>query len=87
MAEVQASALVRVRLTLFADLKRYLPKGQNGPLAFALSTGATVATLLAKAGIPGSEEITVGLNGNQGARDSILNDGDEVVLFSPMEGG
>lgn len=87
MTEAQATALVHVRLTLFADLKRYLPKGQSGSLAFALSTGATVATLLAKAGIPQSEEITVGLNGNQGARDSVLHDGDEVVLFSPMEGG
>ena len=87
MAEAQAGAAIHVRLTLFADLKRFLPKGQTGSLAFDLSSDATVAMLLAKAGIPESEEITVGLNGNQGARDSILHDGDEVVLFSPMEGG
>lgn len=87
MAEVQASSLAHVRLTLFADLKRYLPKGESGPLAFTLEAGATVGMLLAQAGIPASEEITVGLNGNQGDRESILHDGDEVVLFSPMEGG
>lgn len=87
MSEVQVSPLVHVRLTLFADLKRFLPKGEHGPLAFQLGSGATVRTLLAQAGIPAVEEITVGLNGNQGDRDSILRDGDEVVLFSPMEGG
>ncbi len=78
---------ITVRLTLFADLKRFLPKGQDGPLTFAVSRGATVDALLAVAGIPTAEEITVGLNGDQSQRDAILKDGDEVVLFSPMEGG
>ncbi len=87
MAEAQASAQAHVRLTLFADLKRYLPKDENEPLNFHVEPGTTVRMLLAQAGIPASEEITVGLNGNQGDRDSILKDGDEVVLFSPMEGG
>lgn len=87
MSEVQALPTISVRLTLFADLKRFQPKGQQGPLTFALAPGATVRSLLAVAGIPASEEITVGLNGDQGQRESPLKDGDEVVLFSPMEGG
>ena len=87
MAEAKTSPLVHVRLTLFADLKRYLPKGQTGALSFDVVAGSTVGALLARAGIPACEEITVGLNGNQGDRDSILSGGDEVVVFSPMEGG
>ena len=87
MVEAQTSPRFQVRLTLFADLKRFLPKGQTGALSFEVGAGSTVGTLLAQAGIPAVEEITVGLNGNQGDRDSILRDGDEVVLFSPMEGG
>ena len=87
MAGAEAGAVARVRLTLFADLKRFLPKGQSGPLTFDLRTGDTVGTLVARADIPASEEITVSLNGKQAGRDSILNDGDEVILFSPMEGG
>jgi molybdopterin converting factor small subunit len=87
MAETGTVPKIAVRLTLFADLKRFLPKGHNGPLSFSLDDGATVETLLAAAGIPAKEEITVGLNGDQGQRDSVLKDGDEVVLFSPMEGG
>ena len=87
MAESATVPKIAVRLTLFADLKRFLAKGQNGPLSFSLEGGATVETLLAAVGIPAKEEITVGLNGDQGQRDSVLKDGDEVVLFSPMEGG
>jgi molybdopterin converting factor small subunit len=87
MSEVQATPKITVRLTLFADLKRFQPKGQPGPLAYELDPVATVASLLAAAHIPATEEITIGLNGNQGQRESPLEDGDEVVLFSPMEGG
>jgi molybdopterin converting factor small subunit len=87
MAETGTVPKIAVRLTLFADLKRFLPKGHSGPLSFSLDDGATVEALLAAAGIPANEQITVGLNGDQGQRDSVLKDGDEVVLFSPMEGG
>lgn len=87
MSEVRAAPKITVRLTLFADLKRFLPKGQPGPLAYELVPGATVSSLLVAARIPVAEEITIGLNGDQGQRESPLEDGDEVVLFSPMEGG
>lgn len=87
MTRTQTAATIHVRLALFADLKRFLPKGHDGPLDFALPAGATVEDLLAAAGIPAREEITVGLNGDQGQRTSVLSDGDDVVLFSPMEGG
>lgn len=87
MAETQTQPTVSVKLALFADLKRFLPKGQDGPQTFAIPQGGTVADLLEAAGIPEGEEITIGLNGEQGQRDSVLQEGDDVVLFSPMEGG
>jgi sulfur carrier protein ThiS len=87
MTGPRATASIHVRLALFADLKRFLPRGHDGPLEFDLHPGATVEDLLAAAGIPATEEITIGLNGDQGQRTSVLQSGDEVVLFSPMEGG
>ena len=87
MPETRASTQISVRLQLFADLRRFLPAGQTGPLIVALTRGASVRALLAATGIPPGDEITVGLNGEQGQMDSVLHDGDEVVLFSPMEGG
>jgi len=37
--------------------------------------------------LPPDEDITIGINGDQGAREAVLKDGDDVVFFSPMEGG
>lgn len=87
MPEPQAAPSIAVRLTLFADLRRFEPKGSNGPRTFALRPGATVADLVAEAGIPPTEDVTVGLNGERAALDAVLGEGDEVVLFSQMEGG
>jgi sulfur carrier protein ThiS len=78
---------IRVRATLFADLRRFLPRGADGPRTYTLHAGATVAHLLAAIGIPAEDEVTVGLNGEQAARGTVLRDGDDAVLFSPMEGG
>jgi sulfur carrier protein ThiS len=78
---------ISVRVTLFADLRRFLPKGADGPQTYTLPAGATVADLLAAIGIPAEDEVTVGLNGEQAARETVLRDGDDAVMFSPMEGG
>src|SRR5215216_2209122 len=45
------------------------------------------ADLLSAIGIPAEDEVTVGLNGEQAARETVLRDGDDAVMFSPMEGG
>ena len=87
MAEAQAAPTIAVRVVLFADLRRFLPRGHDGVLALSLERGATVATLLAGVGIPADEQITIGLNGEQAQPESPLKDGDEIVLFSPLEGG
>jgi sulfur carrier protein ThiS len=78
---------IRVHVTLFADLRRYLPRGAEGPQLHALPAGATVADLLAAIGIPAAVEVTPGLNGELAERGATLRDGDDLVLFSPMEGG
>ena len=87
MSDVQTTPGISVKLTLFADLKRFLPKGQDGTLRLNVSEGATVVDLMKAAAIPADEDVTVGINGDQGTRDSKLKDGDDVVLFSQMEGG
>lgn len=78
---------ITVRVTFFADLRRFLPKGADGPQPYTLTTGATIDDLLAAIGIPPESEVTVGLGGELASRDTMVVDGDEIVLFSPMEGG
>ncbi len=87
LPNARTDELISVRLQLFADLRRFLPKGESGPLRLTLPAGSKVRDLLRAASVPSSEEITIGLNGEQGDLASTLGDGDEVVLFSPMEGG
>jgi sulfur carrier protein ThiS len=79
--------VIRVTVTFFADLRRYLPRGVDGPQTYALAAPSTVADLLAVIGIPGDSEITVGVDGELAARDTPLRDGADLMLLSPMEGG
>jgi molybdopterin converting factor small subunit len=82
---------MNVSVTLFADLRRFGPKGHEGPLHVTLDVGASIEEMLTAIGVPTDEEIrgeiTVGLNGDLGWRDSVLNDADDILLFSPMAGG
>jgi len=87
VAERGSPAKIDVRVRLFADLRRHLPRGQDGPISYTLRSGATVADLLAAIGIPADGEVTVGLNGDLAQRETELHEGDELLLFSPMEGG
>jgi sulfur carrier protein ThiS len=78
---------MKVTVTFFADLRRYLPRGAEGPQTYALETSSTVGDLLAVIGIPAESEVTVGLDGELARRDTPLRDGAELMLLSPMEGG
>ncbi len=78
---------VTVTVTLFADLRRFLPRGADGPQRFALAPGATAADLVAAIGIAADTELTVAVDGELASRDTPLREGADVMLLSPMEGG
>ena len=78
---------ITVSVTLFADLRRFLPRGTDGPLRYALRPAATVADLLAAIGIEAQSEITIAVDGELADRATRLHDGADVMLLSPMEGG
>lgn len=78
---------ITVVVTFFADLRRFLPRGADGPQRYAVPEGATVADLLAAIGIEPGAEMTVAVDGELAERDAPLRDGADVMLLSPMEGG
>jgi sulfur carrier protein ThiS len=78
---------ITVTVTLFADLRRFLPRGADGPQRYQVSPGATVADLLATIGIAPDTDLTAAVDGEIAGRDTSLRDGAEVMLLSPMEGG
>lgn len=78
---------ITVIVTLFADLRRFLPRGSDGPQRYTLADDASVADLLAAIGIEPDAEITVAVGGELAERTTRLHDGADVMLLSPMEGG
>lgn len=85
----QTGSSIQVNLVLFADLRRLLPRGHNGRFALTVPAGSTVADLVAASGLgfDPDEQLKAGINGESVGLDAAVSDGDEVVLFSPMEGG
>ena len=71
----------------FADLRRFLPRGADGPQRYTIPEGATAADLLAAIGVEADAEVTIAVDGELAGRDTPLRDGVEVMLLNPMEGG
>ena len=78
---------ITVTVTFFADLRRFLPRGAEGPQRYTLAPGATVADLLAEVGIAPGTDLTAAVNGELADPDTPLAADADVMLLSPMEGG
>jgi len=76
-----------VTVTFFADLRRFIPRGKDGPQRYAVPEGAVAADLLAAIGIEQDAEVTIAIDGELASRETPLQDGADVMLLSPMEGG
>jgi sulfur carrier protein ThiS len=78
---------ITVMVTFFADLRRFLPRGADGPQRYTVPAGATIDDLLAQIGVVPETDITVAVDGDLASRDTTLHEGADVMLLSPMEGG
>lgn len=86
MSEGSASP-ISVSVRMFGDLRKYLERGAPEEMSLSLPSGSTVADILSRFGVPAEEEVTPGLNGEQATRETRLSNGDQLLLFGPMEGG
>jgi len=92
MSQIKDSAqsdigTITVSVTFFADLRRFLPRGADGPQPYRLMKDATLGDLLTTIGIKPDADVTLALDGELAERDTPLHDGADVMLLSPMEGG
>jgi sulfur carrier protein ThiS len=78
---------ITIAVTFFADLRRFLPRGAEGPQRYTVPEGATVADLLAAIGVEAGAEVTIAVDGELASRETPLRDGSDVMLLNPMEGG
>jgi len=81
--------LVKVRVKLYANLRRYLPPSSEGGnrLELELEEGTTIGGLLEKLKIPPREAKSVFVNSVLREESYVLREGDEVGIFSPIGGG
>lgn len=77
---------MRVRVSLHGDVHRYR-RGRPDPFEEELPDGATVGQLVERIGIEPSMTITIGVNGELGRPATVLREGDQVLILTPMEGG
>jgi len=92
MSQIRDSAradarTITVSVTFFADLRRFLPRGTDGPQPYTVPESATTADLLAAIGLDAGAEVTIAVDGELAGRDTLLRHGSEVMLLNPMEGG
>ncbi|HUO64208.1 MAG TPA: MoaD/ThiS family protein [Terriglobales bacterium] len=92
MSQIRDSArpdarTITVSVTFFADLRRFLPRGADGPQPYTIPESATAADLLAAIGLEAGAEVTIAVDGELAERDTLLRNGSEIMLLNPMEGG
>ncbi len=80
-------AEITVTARLFASLRRFQPKGHEGPLTVRLPGGADVRALLGALGIPEQSAGIVVVNDKHVEMTTPLAEGLEVNLFPPLAGG
>ena len=81
--------MIKVKVRLFAYLRRYHPESGSGkPLSLNVEEGTTVQQLLQeKLSVPPEVVKAVFINGIVKESDYVLDDGDRIGIFPPIAGG
>lgn len=83
--------MLTVSVKLFGPLRDYHPEkeseGKLEAFSWSLPKGSTIQELLDEIGIPKEEVKIVFVNNIKVPLDNVLNDNDEIGIFSPIAGG
>lgn len=77
---------MKIRVRCFTGMRPYAPEGE-GDVKIELAEGTRVGQLLDQMGVPADVRPFIAVNGRKTDQDKTLYDGDDVVLFTQMEGG
>lgn len=78
---------MKIRVSLFANLRQYAPEGEDGVFEIELDSGGTAGRLIETLEVPSTVQKVILVNGRHADEDTQLADGDAVTLFPTMEGG
>lgn len=77
---------VTVRVRLNAILRRHARSG-NGTATVCLAPASTISDLVRELGISPAEVAFAAVNHKYAECSRVLQEGDEVILYSPLTGG
>lgn len=77
---------MKIEVELIAFIQKYAPDGKS-VFDMELEDGATAAAVVQKLNIPHTEPRLTLVNGAHAKDDTVLHDGDTLVLLTPVEGG
>ena len=77
---------MKVHVRCYTGMRRYAA-GNSGSFEIELAEGTDLQRLLDAMDVPSDIAPFMAVNGRKAAQDHRLRDGDEVVLFTHMEGG
>jgi len=79
---------MEVKVKLFATLRDYLPKGNDGKSCqMEIDATTTIEQIITKLKVPDEIPKIILVNGLQGSMDQTLKEGDAVSIFPPIAGG
>ncbi|OGR26277.1 MAG: hypothetical protein A2277_21395 [Desulfobacterales bacterium RIFOXYA12_FULL_46_15] len=78
---------MRIHVTLYSEFKKYAPGSGSGSFDLNLPPGASLWHCFKHLNIPMNNECTALINGRRAGRDSLLREGDSLVVFPLICGG
>jgi molybdopterin converting factor small subunit len=76
-----------VTVKCFTGMRRYAPAMAIDAFPVRLERGARVRDLLTHLGAAEQKAVLTAVNDRRAGPDDILQDGAQVILFTPVEGG
>jgi sulfur carrier protein ThiS len=77
---------MKVTIEALGALRKYLPEGERSITA-ELPDGSTVGDALVSMGAPPEIQYNASIKGQLVYTDTVLDNGDRLLLFTPIEGG
>ena len=78
---------MKIKVKVFATLRKYAADESSGEQELELAEGATVGQVLGELKIPQAEVAFVFVNSVRQKLDEALAEGDELGIFPPIAGG
>ena len=77
---------MRIHVTLYSEFKKFAPGG-TGSFDLGLPPGANIGDCFEELTIPENSAHTALVNGRRASRDTLLNEGDTLVVIPLICGG